>query len=290
MKRSQMYGTKTRRGKKVLESRDPKVVENDKTALIVKGGKTSEDVSQALAALYALKKPLALQLKRYNPFHLFEDDTGIVKFAQKFDSSLFLFGSHSKKHPNSLIFGRMHDYQVLDMVDLSIKKFISSDKFNTGGVTFGCKPCILLQGTAFESDEAMKRVGNLMIDWFRGPTVSSIRLQGLELIISLTAVSTEEILFRVYRTQLKKSGGQTPRVELVEIGPSIDFAIVRKKLASDDFFKSALKKPKELHVKPRKNISRDVFGTQLARIHVGRQQPETIKTRKMKVFKKPRLS
>lgn len=59
-----MYGTKTRRGKKVLESRDPKVVENDKTALIVKGGKTSEDVSQALAALYALKKPLALQLKR----------------------------------------------------------------------------------------------------------------------------------------------------------------------------------------------------------------------------------
>ena len=55
----------------------------------------------------------------------------------------------------------------------------------------------MLQGTAFESDDTMKRVGNMMVDWFRGPTVNRIRLQGLEVVISLTAVENR-ILFRVY--------------------------------------------------------------------------------------------
>lgn len=61
----------------------------------------------------------------------------------------------------------------------------------------GSKPCLVLQGTAFESDDTMKRVGNMMVDWFRGPTVNRIRLQGLEVVISLTAVENR-ILFRVY--------------------------------------------------------------------------------------------
>jgi len=132
----------------------------------------------------------------------------------------------------------------------------------------------------------MKRIGNLMVDWFRGASATSVRLQGLELVITLTAIAEDQILFRVYKTQLKKSGTKTPRVELIEMGPSIDFTVHRKKLASDDLFKSALKQPQELKVKPRKNISRDVFGTQLARIHVGRQQADTIQTRKLKALKK----
>lgn len=62
----------------------------------------------------------------------------------------------------------------------------------------GAKPCIVLQGTAFESDTTMKRLGNLMVDWFRGPVVENIALQGLELVVSLTSVG-DHLLFRVYR-------------------------------------------------------------------------------------------
>lgn len=50
------------------------------------------------------------------------------------------------------------------------------------------------------------------------------------------------------RAALKKSGGRTPRVELVEIGPSIDFSMRRSHLASDGLMKEALKQPKELKV------------------------------------------
>lgn len=55
---------KTRRGKMFLQSRAPKIVENDKNTLIVKGGKTSETVTKALIELYQLKKPLAKNMKR----------------------------------------------------------------------------------------------------------------------------------------------------------------------------------------------------------------------------------
>lgn len=55
----------TRRGKKFLENRASKIVENDKQAIIVKGGKTSELVTNVLMELYQLKKPLANYLKRY---------------------------------------------------------------------------------------------------------------------------------------------------------------------------------------------------------------------------------
>jgi len=283
-----MKHAKTRKGKKFLENRQPKFVENDKQALIAKGGKCSEVVSQALAELYALKKPLAQQLKQKNPFHLFEDETGLLKLAQKMDTSLFVFGTHSKKHPGCLIFGRLFDHQLLDMVEMSIKKFVSSSTFNSGGVTFGCKPAILLQGKLFEENETMKRWGNLMVDWFRGPAVESVRLQGLEMVISLTATSEEEVLFRVYKTRLlKSSDSTTPRVELIEMGPNIDFAVGRNKFATHDYFKSALEKPREVKAKPKnKNVSHDVFGTKVARIHVGRQQLDDIPTRRVRALKK----
>ena len=45
----------------------------------------------------------------------------------------------------------------------------------------------------------------------------------------------------------------------------------RKKIASDSLYKSAMRQPDELRVKPRKNLSVDVFGTKKARIHLGRQ-------------------
>lgn len=69
-------------------------------------------------------------LFRHNPVHPFENDVNIEKFAVKYDTSLFLFGSNSKKHPNSLIFGRMYDYHVLDMVELQIDSFMKSKEFH----------------------------------------------------------------------------------------------------------------------------------------------------------------
>lgn len=47
---------------------------------------------------------------------------------------------------------------------------------------------------------------------------------------------------------LKKSGCKIPRIELEDMGPSLDLVIRRTHLASDDLYKLSLKQPKALKV------------------------------------------
>ncbi|KAG8582473.1 hypothetical protein GDO81_008068 [Engystomops pustulosus] len=191
---------KTRRAKRFLQHREPKLTENDKCAMFLKGGNANNTVTKALKDLEF--------------------------FSKKADCSLFVFGSHNKKRPNNLIF-----------------------------------------------------------DFFRGPVVSAIRLAGLEHVLHFTAVDGK-IFMRSYKVILKKSGCRTPRIELEEMGPSFDFVMRRTHLASDDLFKLAMKRPKALQAKKKKNISHDTFGTQYGRIHMQKQDLGKLQTRKVKALKK----
>ncbi|PIO33509.1 hypothetical protein AB205_0114060, partial [Aquarana catesbeiana] len=68
-------------------------------------------------------------LFRKNMTRPFEDQTSVEFFSKKSDCSLFVFGSHNKKRPNNLIFGRMYDFHVLDMVELGMEKYVSLKEF-----------------------------------------------------------------------------------------------------------------------------------------------------------------
>lgn len=116
--------------------------------------------------------------------------------------------------------------------------------------------------------------------------MDTIRLQGIEHVISFTLVDDLTIMMRSYKILLKKSGLRTPRIELEEIGPSIDFSIRRTKIASKDLYKLAHKKPAELKVTKKKNVSRDAFGNVNARVHIDKQVVNKLQTRKMKGLKK----
>ncbi|XP_033740701.1 ribosome production factor 2 homolog [Pecten maximus] len=69
---------KTQKGKRFLEGREPKITENTKTSIFVKGGNTSMTVTQAMKELYLLKKPNAVSYKRKNILRPFEDETPLV--------------------------------------------------------------------------------------------------------------------------------------------------------------------------------------------------------------------
>lgn len=275
----------THRGKRAILDREPKLIENTKNTLFIKGRKTSAMLINCMKDLYDLKKPQGKMLNKSNDILPFEDITPIEEFSRKNDASMFISASHNKKRPNNLILGRMYDGHILDMIELGIEHYKPMKDFKTQKVTLGIKPCLLFAGELFEHNHEYSRTKNLLVDMFQREKVEAVRLQGLEHVLMLTAAE-DKIYFRSYRIQLKKSGSRTPRIELEEIGPSIDFKLRRTKISSDDLFKLARKKPKELKVKKVKNISKDSFGTQHGRIHIPKQNIGRLQTRKMKGLKK----
>lgn len=99
------------------------------------------------------------------------------------------------------------------------------------------------------------------------------------------------IYFRVYTIQLLASGNKTPRVELIECGPSFDFILRRRKPAPIDLLSQAMKRPKTKEEKltqgkgKRKNVDTDEMGDMVGRIHLGKQDLKSIQNRKMKGLK-----
>ncbi|XP_059896985.1 ribosome production factor 2 homolog isoform X1 [Gadus macrocephalus] len=278
---------KSQRSKRFLEGRAPKIAENVKNAMIMKGGNTSETITNALKDLYALKKPNAVLYKKKNITRPFEDSTSLEFFSKKTDCSLFVFGSHNKKRPNNLIFGRLFDFHVLDMMELGIEKYTGLMDFKNSKCPEGTKPMLVFAGDAFDVDHELRRLKSLFIDFFRGQAVPAVRLAGLEHILHITALE-DKIYLRSYRSLLKKSGCRTPRIELEEIGPAFDFVMRRTHMASEDLYKTAHRQPKVLKAGKKKNISHDVFGTKFGRLHMQKQDLGKLQTRKMKGLRKRR--
>ncbi|KAK9298043.1 hypothetical protein QLX08_008539 [Tetragonisca angustula] len=248
----------THRAKRAIIKKEPKLIEDIKQTLCFKGKNTSQIVVNFMKDLYDLKKPDAQIMQKKNDILPFEDIIPIEKFSVKYNAPLFMIASHNKKRPHNLIMGRMYEQTLLDMAEFGIENYTGLKDFKVPKISEGIKPL---------------------------DTVEKIRLQGLEHVLSFTAVENK-ILLRSYRIRLKKSDCRIPRIELEEIGPRADLICRRTKLASEDLFKQACKKPKELKVKKKKNISVDKLGTTYGRIHIGAQNINSIQTRKMKGLKK----
>lgn len=218
-----------------------------------------------------------------------------------------MFGSSSKKRPGNLVLGRLFEHELLDMVELGIKEFKGLSEFHNEKIGTSVKPCLVFNGPKWNQTEEMRRLKSLFIDAFHRDTVSdsgkpslfaslrislrlfqvnAIRLQGVEHVLSFTATEDNQILMRSHKIVLKKSGLKTPRIELNEIGPSIDFTIRRTKIASEDLYKLSRKQPKQLKVGKKKNISRDQLGNTHGRVHVGNQKLGSVQTRKVRALRK----
>lgn len=278
---------KNQRSKRFLERKESQIEENTKTAMFIRGSHTSDVVNNVIREIYLMKKPNAVMFNKKNNIRPFEDFTSMEFFSNKNDASLFVFASHNKKRPHNVVMGHLFDYHLLDMFEFGVESFQSMNSFKNTKLTVGCKPCLIFSGELFNSDHSHKRLKYFLINFFRGPLVKNIRLAGLEHVLSFTAIDGK-ILVRSYKTMLKKSGTKTPRVELEEMGPSMDLVMRRTQLASTDLYKRSLRVPKTAKPKKRKNISIDAFKTTHGRVHMQKQDLGNLQTRKMKGLKRTR--
>jgi len=181
-----------------------------------------------------------------------------------------------------------------------LELYLDADTFRTMAqfkgrkTAMGLKPSLAFSGTLFESPtpNAYTLAKSLFIDLFRGEDVSSVHAEGLQLMIHFSAAELvqgepdPQIHMRVYRISTKKSGQKLPRVEVDEIGPRMSFRVGRIKAADEATMREALKKPKQLEPKTKKNIETDIMGDKIGKIHVGKQELSTLQTRKMKGLKR----
>ncbi|CAF1152894.1 unnamed protein product [Adineta steineri] len=282
---------KTQRGKRALKEREPKLLENARSLLCIRGNKTNNVMKILLKNLHLLKSPHSKMYQRKNLDILPFDSTSKLEwYCQKSDCSLFAFVTTNKKRPNNLVLARLHNHITLDMFEfeLNSKTFRSLDDFKCEKFATGNKPCLLFHGELFDNEPDYKRLKCFLTDFFRGETnMKEIDLNGLEHVMTFTIDSQTKILsIRVYHIELKKSGHRIPRIELNEIGPHIDLTVRRTKLASDDFYKKTLKQPDAIKQKKVKNVTTNELGTKMGRIHMEKQDYNQLQTRKMKGLKR----
>lgn len=286
---------KNARTKRVLDERAAKLVENTKQAIFIKGQTANAITQQAMQDLMTLKKPDAQAFSKNNNNILpFEDPASIEFFSEKNDASLFIIGSHSKKRPNNLVLARTFDSQVLDMIEVGIEnpKFLSD--FKNVKCNVGMRPLMLFSGPLFESHPSFRHLKSYFMDFFRGREIQTIDAVSLQhvMVFSHTDSSDSSILppvhLRVYLIRAHKSGQKLPRVELEEMGPSLDFRVRRLQEADEGAMKMALKRPTKQIPKTKKNIGTDGMGDKVAQIHLGKQDLDSLQTRKFKGLKRSR--
>ncbi|KAI5852763.1 Brix domain-containing protein [Morchella snyderi] len=282
------------RSKRALDDREAKLIENQKKTLFLSGTTTSELSRQALGDLHALKKPHAIKFTKKNAVHPFEDAAPLEFFSNKNDASFLVLATHSKKRPHNLTFARTFDHKILDMIEFGIDEssFRPLESFKNAKFAIGMKPMISFSGSLFDSAPNYKLVKSMFLDFFRGETVKAIDVEGLQYIVSVAVSEPTDLIpsppvhIRVYMIKTKKSGQKLPRVEVEEIGPRIDFRIRRIQEADEAMMKEALKKPRQLEARSKKNIETDIIGDKLGRIHTGKQDLNKMQSRKMKGLKR----
>lgn len=262
------HGGKKHKGKR--KRQPPK--NGTKKQIILRGSKASAIVQAVLQEMHYLRIEHSTKIQKKEKARPFEDFSSLERSSQKYEATLFLYGSHSKKRKHNLILTRMFNYQMLDMIELGIdeKTFKTSTEIGNGSFEPGSRPALIFHGEPFDNDEDFKRIKNTFLDFFYIDKMPVINLFGVDRVIILTATEQKKLLFRQYRVKRGKSGNKCPHISLLEMGPHIDFTFRRRVAGSEELQMLARQREKQPN-KTKKNIGKNERGERVGQIHMHRQ-------------------
>ncbi|KAK9139570.1 hypothetical protein Scep_009251 [Stephania cephalantha] len=111
----------------------------------------------------------------------------------------------------------------------------------------GSKPFFAFIGEGFENVEELKHLKEVLLDLFCGSALHCAM-------------------------RLKRSGTVVPKIELVEVGPSMDLVVRRHRLPNDSLRKEAMKTAADQPKKKVKNVSRDAIQGKIGKIYMPDQK------------------
>ncbi|KAG2442290.1 hypothetical protein HXX76_002376 [Chlamydomonas incerta] len=289
---TKLVAPKTRRGRRFLEARAPKAVEDAKRCLFLYGNQTSQVIKDVITDLYQLKRLEAARFSRKNenvrPFEP-GGETSLEFYCNRNNCPMFVMGSHSKKRPHNLVIGRMFDFHLYDALELGVEEFKGIKDFGAAGTgaQMGNKPLIIFMGEKFESVPALALAKSLLLDLFRGEQVDKINLAGIDRVVMAVALDDARLQLRQYSIRFKKSGTRIPRVALTEMGPTMGLSVRRYRLPPSDMAAEAMKVART-GKKKQKNVSSDNLDGKVGRIYMPKQSMDTLGLSKYKGTKRER--
>lgn len=221
-----------------LKKCEPQLVEGPKTILLLKGIRCSDKMNCLLRDIRAMNAPNSKLLSKNNAILPFEDASSLEFLTTKNGCTLFALASHNKKRPNNLIVGRTFDHQILDMTEFEICHHKSLlDYAGAPKKRVGSKPMMLFVGDVWHLDETYKRMQNLLVDLFRGQSVTRLALSGIDHIMTFAATDQGIVHVRTYYVKLKKNpnGGKIPLPYLTPSGPDLDIKVRKTQVGSGIF-------------------------------------------------------
>lgn len=280
----------------------PQLVEQPKRTLLIRSSRTGLYGQQLLRDVKKLQGgERGLLFSRKNEdVRPFENETSIEFFCNKNECGLFTLASHSKKRPNNVVFGRVFDNQLLDMVEVGVDSYESIDDImkrgsHTTTKALGGQTAVIFQGEGWDSTEALKTLRSLFLDMFKQEPHAEVDMSAIDHLCVCTAIADEKVYVRNYVVAFKAKegtkkeskvgvvnfeGAKIPDIQLVDMGPNIDLSLRRNKLPSPELMKMSLKQAKlATEAKKRKNVTHDDFQGKVGRIHMKKQDMANLVTR-----------
>ncbi|EAY22157.1 Brix domain containing protein [Trichomonas vaginalis G3] len=262
----------THRGKAALAEREPKIIENRKKSLFIKGRKFPAAMQQVWDDLALFRFGEIVKFTRENDIVPFEDASQIQEHCRKNDCSLFTFATTNKKRPNDIIFGRLFNYALLDMYEFGVTNIIPHKDLPRNEFKHGELPALIFQGDQWNSELSSLR--NYFMDYFVGDLQGTVDIEQVAHCIVFTYVEADKtILFRHYLVNTEKD---TP--ELTLTSPCFDLVCRRDMKPDEEAYENALiKAPEE---KKKKNVKKDALGRELGRVFVGKNDTTSLTMKK----------
>lgn len=230
-----------------------------------------------------------LFLRTGKDVHPFDDIGPVERMAVNQQSTLFVCGTHQKKRPDNVIFGRLFSDHILDLFEFGLFEYEPVQSFKPVDVNTMIKPVLVFQGEQFDFVSKHRRFKNYLIDFFKMVDYEEANIAELKRVMVFTAQGETKITFKQFEvnpgSEINQTDVKNETLKMNEIGPRFTLHWRRDKIGSDDLFKEACKQPKirnmEMH-KAKKNMFTDEFGQQMGKVFLQHQDLSTMATRKWK--------
>ena len=192
---------KTHKGRKIMEAREPQLIEGSKKSIFMRGKKASQRVIDLMKDLHLQRGSLEnskLFLRTSQDLHPFDDIGPIEQMAVKQAAALFLCGTHQKKRPDNLVFGRMFANHVLDLFEFGVSDYMGASLFKSQEINLMTKPILIFQGEQFDFSIKHRRFKNLLIDLFSITEYEEANIAELKRVIVFTSISEAHITFKQF--------------------------------------------------------------------------------------------